>query len=71
MNNSEQYRTKPGEMLDSICHQYYKGRIGATEAVLDANPGLAKLGAVIPANTIIILPVLAAPIDDSQVSLWD
>ena len=70
MNNSEQYRTKPGEMLDSICHQYYNGRPGATEAVLSANPGLAKLGAVIPANTIITLPVLAAPIDDSQV-LWD
>jgi len=70
MNNSEQYRTKPGEMLDSICHQYYNGRPGTTDAVLSANPGLAKLGAVIPANTIITLPVLAAPIDDSQV-LWD
>lgn len=73
MNNSggEHYRTKTGEMLDSICHQYYQGRPGATEQVLAANPGLAKLGAILPANKVIFMPELAAAVDDSKVSLWD
>jgi phage tail protein X len=72
-NNSvgERYRTKSGEMLDSICHQYYQGRPGATEQVLAANPGLAKLGPILPASTVVFMPKLAAAVDDSTVSLWD
>ncbi len=67
----EYYRTATGEMLDSICHQYYNARPGATEEVLAANPGLAKLGAIIPANTEIFLPELSPPLNNSKVSLWD
>lgn len=65
------YRTKPGDMLDAICHDYYGERAGATELVLEANPGLAKLGPVIPDNTVIELPALPEPEDDSVVTLWD
>jgi len=67
----EHYRTKSGEMLDSICHQYYQGRPGATEKVLAANPGLAKLGPILPANILVFMPELAAAVDNSKVSLWD
>ncbi len=37
-----------GETVDSLCWQYYGRTAGVTEAVLDANPGLADLGPVIP-----------------------
>lgn len=65
-----QYRTKAGDMLDAICHRYYKGRPQSTEAVLEANPGLAQLGAVLPEGLFIELPDLA-PVQKSRVSLWD
>ena len=65
------YRVRSQELLDAICHKYYGVRPGATEQVLSANPGLAKLGAVIPENEIIFLPELESDIDDSTVSLWD
>ncbi|GHC34733.1 tail protein X [Kushneria pakistanensis] len=66
------YRTKPGDMLDAICHQYYGGKKkNATELVLEANPGLARQGAVIPEHTIIELPDLPEPEDNAKVSLWD
>lgn len=65
------YRTKPGDMLDAICHVYYDGRPGATELVLEANPGLARQGVIIPDNTVIELPALPEPEDDSTVVLWE
>ncbi|EMJ7098648.1 tail protein X [Vibrio owensii] len=65
-----QYRTKAGDMLDAICYRYYKGRPQATEAVLEANPGLAQHGAVLPEGLLIELPDLE-PVQQSRVSLWD
>lgn len=50
------YRTNKGDMLDAICHKYYKARPGAMEEVLKANPGLAKVGALLPAGMVIELP---------------
>lgn len=64
------YRTNPGDMLDAICHRYYKGRPEATEAVLEANPGLAGFGAVLPDGVYIDLPDLA-PVQQSRIVLWD
>lgn len=57
-------------MLDAICHKYYKGREGALEAVLDVNPGLARLGCLLPAGTIIELPLLET-VTKKSISLWD
>ncbi|MGH8422442.1 MAG: tail protein X, partial [Pseudomonas fluorescens] len=34
-------RTSDGDMLDVICHNVYGHLNGSTEAVLDANQGLA------------------------------
>lgn len=58
-------------MLDAICHRYYSGRPRATEAVLKANPRLAKVGALLPAGLIIELPDLGPAEKAPQVSLWD
>lgn len=65
------YLTTQGDMLDAICHRYYSGRPGATEAVLQANPRLAKLGAILPAGLVIQLPDLGPAENQSTVSLWD
>lgn len=65
------YRTKRGDMLDAICHDYYKGRPGTTEEVLNANPGLSKLGPVLPEGMVIELPDLQPAEDTSKVVLWN
>lgn len=66
-----EYRTRPGDMLDAICHKYYGARPGATEEVLEANPGLCRQGALLPEGVVIQLPALAPAPVAGQVSLWD
>ncbi len=63
-------KTVGGEMLDAIAHKHYNGRIGATEAVLDDNPGLAKMGPVLPAGVEIVLPDLPE-VKVQEINLWD
>jgi len=42
------------------------------EAVLEANPGLADLGPVLPPGTVIQLPDLPRPLETIEtVKLWD
>lgn len=70
-SNTVPYRTKRGEMLDLVCHQYYGPRPKSVEAVLDANPGLAKHGPILPEGLVINLPDLGPAEDNSRISLWD
>jgi phage tail protein X len=65
------YRTIEGDVLDQVCLRHY-GRIGTVETVLDANPGLSAVGAVLPAGVEIELPALsdAESVVDT-VRLWD
>ena len=66
------YKTSQGDMLDEICWRFYGAQSGAVEAVLDANPGLADLGPILPIDTEIVLPELTAPApEDAPVRLWD
>ena len=66
------YITRQNEMADAICRATYGDESGYVEAVLEANPGLAGLGPVLPIRTRIVLPDLprAAP-ERKIVSLWD
>uniref|UniRef100_UPI000D1C1946 tail protein X n=1 Tax=Metapseudomonas otitidis TaxID=319939 RepID=UPI000D1C1946 len=41
-------RALQGDTVDAICWRVYGRTAGLTEAVLEANPGLADLGPVIP-----------------------
>lgn len=66
-----QYRTKAGDMLDAICHKQYDGRPGATEAVLEANTGLADYGPILPSSLIINLPELPLLAPSTTIKLWD
>lgn len=66
------YRTKDGDMLDAICWKYYGQQAGAVEIVLEANPGLADVGAVLSAGILIELPELPKPNQIiNTVRLWD
>lgn len=63
-------RTSDGDMLDVICHNVYGHLKGSTEAVLDANQGLADEPQPYRAGVVIYLPDLPSP-TGRGVSLWD
>jgi len=65
------YRTRDGDMVDEICWRFYGDRTGAAEAVLEANPGLADRGAILPAGLTVTLPDLRTPQAPAVVRLWD
>lgn len=61
-----------GDTLDYLCWRHY----GATdnrvvETVLQANPGLAALGAVLPAGTEVRMPAVVQPAQTRGLRLWD
>jgi len=66
--SSQQYRTKTGDTVDSICWAYYDTTAsGQVEAVLEANRalGLPGYGPELPAGIIITLPVVEATVTSS------
>ena len=66
------YRTRDGDMVDAICRRYYGIESGTVEAVLEANPGLADYGAVLPAGILVELPELPQSLKTiDTVKLWD
>lgn len=67
------YITRQGDTVDSICWKHYgTERGGTTEAVLEANRGLAANGPILPAGLSITLPELAAPAKaETTINLWD
>lgn len=69
---AQTYRTSQGDTLDFICWKVYGGQqSGAVEAVLEANPGLADLGPVLPLDTVVVLPDLPKPATEVQpIRLW-
>jgi len=65
------YRTKDGDMLDAICFRHYGTSTRTTELVLDANPGLADLGARLASGVEIYLPDMKPEPAVAPVRLWD
>lgn len=65
------YRSKEGDTVDSVVWAYY-GRQDAliVETVLEANPGAADLGPILPAGTRLVLPEIATPAQRQGVRLW-
>ena len=64
--------TSEGDMVDAVCEAHYGLRPGAVEAVLEANPGLADRGPLLPAGVAIELPDLdEGPAESGVVRLWD
>lgn len=67
-----EYQTREGDTADSIAWRQYGTHAGrTTEQLLDANPGLADYGPLLPAGIIITLPVIEAPATTQGTRLWD
>ena len=65
-------RARQGDMVDAICRRVYGDESGFVEAVLDANPGLAALGPILPEGTLVVLPeAQPEPTQEPLVTLWD
>lgn len=60
-----------GDTVDQICQRYYGRTGGITEAVLEANPGLADAGVILPHGKAVKLPDIAPPAKTQTVQLWD
>lgn len=66
------YITRQGETVDLACLAHYGRTEKVVEAVLEANPGLAALGMVLPIGTTIIMPSISSTATQPRlVSLWD
>ena len=62
-------RTASGDVLDTICHNFYGHLNGTLEAVLKANRGLADEPQPFREGIVIVLPDLPVP-SDGVVMLW-
>ncbi len=65
------YRTNDGDMLDVICWRHYGRTSGVVEQVMEANPGVASMGAVLPTGMVIMLPDITPARETTIVRLWD
>lgn len=64
---------RQGDTLDALCWRELGATAGVVEDVLELNPGLAALGAILPHGTAVLLPdrsAVKAP-TVSSVNLWD
>lgn len=66
------YRTSDGDTADYIAWKNYGSLDGrVVEQLIDANPGLADLGPVLPAGVLVQLPVIESVGVAVGVKLWD
>lgn len=63
------YRTIDGDVVDAICKAHY-GTEAMSGAVYEANPGLARLGPVLPKGLEITLPDQPAEQVHNLQRLW-
>lgn len=59
------------ETVEMICYRYYGKTAGVTEAVMNANPGIADVGVFLPYGYPLEMPDTVAPVAQDTVQLWD
>lgn len=65
-------RANQGDTIDSLCYRVYGSTQGLNELVLEANQGLASLGAVLPVGNPVEMPDRPTQTNNKQVvQLWD
>ena len=65
-------RAHQGDTVDALCWRHYGRTAGVTEAVLDANPGLADHGPTLPQGLPVHMPDAQATAPQRQmVNLWN
>lgn len=66
------YITKEGDTADYIAWKVYGNQNpGTTEALINANRGLADIGPELPSGISIVLPEISLPATTKGVKLWD
>ncbi|MGB0960237.1 MAG: tail protein X [Halocynthiibacter sp.] len=63
------YTTIEGDMIDAICKDHY-GTETMLETVMDANPGLSRLGPKLPRGVTVLLPPKPADKTKTPLRLW-
>lgn len=66
-----QVRAMQGDTVDLLCWRHYGRTAGVTEAVLEANPGLAEHGPVLPNGLAVELPDQPTQPAATRLQLWD
>lgn len=66
----KQVRSVQGDTIDLICHRYFGRTAGVTEAVIKANPGLSELSPILPSATLVTLPDVPPPPENTLTQLW-
>ncbi len=65
-------RAFQNDTVDALCWRHYGRTAGVTEAVLEANPGLADYGPILPQGLPVQMPEAQAAAPQRQmVNLWD
>lgn len=64
-------RAIQGDTVDRICYRIYGKTAGVTEAVYEANPGLADIGPIIPTGTLVKVPEVTTKPTKATVQLWN
>lgn len=66
------YITSDGDSVDSVAWKNYGTQVSrVVERLLEANPGLADLGPLLPAGKLVVLPDLSTTEQAQGVRLWD
>ncbi|PIE13846.1 MAG: phage tail protein [Rhodobacterales bacterium] len=68
---ADTYRTIEGDTIDAIAYRHYGRHQGTTEAIMDANPGLAALPLILPVDTLLTLPDIDDTTPVQTVKLYD
>jgi phage tail protein X len=65
-------RAQHNDTVDALCWRHYGRTAGVTEAVLEANPGLAEHGPTLLHGLLVKMPeVQVAALQRQIVSLWN
>lgn len=65
-------RANQNDTVDALCWRFYGRTAGVTEAVLEANPGLADHGPILPQGLVVNMPEAQSSAPQRQmVQLWD
>ncbi|MGF7190672.1 phage tail protein X [Robbsia andropogonis] len=49
-------RTQQNDTVDALCWRHYKRTAGVVETVLNANPGIADHGVILPMGLLVEMP---------------
>lgn len=64
--------SRQGETISNIAYRIYGSSRGRVEEILEMNPGLCALPAILPVGTVIKLPAEQQQTEKIQtVNLWD